>query len=259
MHRALLGKFFLCCLVFCSSILGSAWAAAFAPYSSGHMDMTMRFAGGTLIAYWKNDGDAIINGSPNFQPEFSAGEIRAFGLFDGSTSQQTPAIRTNPSAAWDAIGVGVGEPFYLFPSSASAGIPYIGYSTEDPSLADFDDDFRFTLIHVAGPMGATVTINLGINQILASGVVGGPPPTGFLELENQDHLHFFHTFSHVGIYDLTFELSGTRFGDLIVGQQTFRFEIATQVIPEPSAGWLLCLALAMLFIRRKSTARNSGI
>lgn len=209
----------------------------------------MGWDGLNLFGFWLNDF-AVVDGVVNSQPVFAAGDIRALGVFDDDTP---PLIR--PAASqWDFLGVAAGEPIYILPSGGvPATLPYLGLSTEDTSLVGFEDDLTFTLASVSGPADSTFNLFVGSTGIFMTGTptsVSGPGAV----LSRGDHQHYNWAFSHLGVYDLTFDLSGTLDGVERTGQATFRFEIAPElfVIPEPSTATLLSLGLgSLLFWRRR--------
>ncbi|HMO50281.1 MAG TPA: choice-of-anchor M domain-containing protein [Kiritimatiellia bacterium] len=192
----------------------------FRPYTDGHMDIGPRIVAGELVGYWKNDG-ARVDGA------ISAGNFPAFGLrglavFDANT----PPLLRPAASQWAFLGVGPGEPVYILPSSGVPNtIPYIGLSTEDPSLSVLGAEmFRFSLTGMTGPTGAVFTVYLSSANVPINTTNGFP--AGHIDIEPGDHLHFNVSFSRLGTYDLTFQFDALDGSDvLMTGSDTFRIHV----------------------------------
>lgn len=192
----------------------------FLPYTSEHMDVGVRIVDGELVGYWKNDF-AVVNGVIT-APDFPAAGLRALGVFDAET---LPMNRPAPSA-WDFLGVAAGEPIYILPSGGVPNtLPYLGLSTEDPSLSPLGaDEYRFTLVDMTGPENGVFSLFAGSANVPMNTLNGFP--AGSILIEAGDHLHYNWGFSHPGTYDLYFQfeaLSGTTV--IATGSDTFRFQI----------------------------------
>jgi len=201
--------------------------------------------GGVLVGFWKNDG-ATVNNQITVQ-DFAAGQLVATGIFDDNTP---PAIRPAGSQ-WDFLGVAAGEPVYILPSSGVPDtLPYLGFSTEDPSLNIFDDEITISLIGMTGPPGSTFALYTSSSNVP---MIGTPlSSSGSVSLEVGDHAHYNWSFSHTGEYELTFRffaIDGN--DDEFEGTTAFAFHI----IPEPSGMWLLlAAAVGFLILRRGKMA-----
>lgn len=190
------------------------------PYTAGHMDVGVRVVEGELVGYWKNDF-ATINGQIT-TPDYAAKELRALGVFDANTP---PLIRP-AGPQWDFLGVAAGEPIYILPSGGMPNtVPYLGFSTEDPSLTAINADaYRFKLIDMTGPEDGVFSLFVGSGDVPLN--TSGGFPAGSLLVETGDHLHYNWGFSHLGTYDLYFEFEAISGGAVIAtGQDMFRFQI----------------------------------
>lgn len=196
------------------------------PYTSDHMDIGFKLVHDpeedalVLRGIWLNDS-ATVEGVINSQPLFLASELRALGVFDD------PAllIQRPASVAWDFIGVQAGERFYNLPSNVNPLLPFLGFSTEHPSLSTFST-LRITLVNMQGPSGGHFSLHTGPTNVTMQTWETFTFPAGTLEMEPGDHFHFNWSFSKPGTYDLTF-LFEILEGDTVLhsGTDTFRFQI----------------------------------
>lgn len=219
--------------------------AQYLPYTAGHMDIGVRLEAGNLVGYWKNDF-ATVNGSTSSQPEYDANGLVAVGIFDDAT----PPLTRPAGSQWDFLGVAAGEPIYILPSSGVPNtLPYLGLSTENPSIA-FLDEITFTLAGFSGPAGSTFNLFTSSSSIFMTGT--NATVTGSATLENGDHQHYNWAFSHQGIYELTLSFADDT--NTYFGSDTFRFAI----VPEPSTTALVVLAslLPLLYFRQRRRAAS---
>lgn len=195
-------------------------------YTQGHVDIGVRVQDGGVSGYWKNDG-ATVDGETflfglhdEFVPEFNAHEIRALGVFDAAT----PPLTRPAASQWDFLGVDAGEPIYILPEGGVPNtLPYLGFSTEHPSVAAFDE-VKITLIAMTGPVHAVVSV-FATSANVPFNTLGGFP-AGTLEIDTQDHLHYNWAFTHIGTYDLTFRFDILAGSQIVhTGVDTFRFQI----------------------------------
>jgi len=193
---------------------------------------------GNLVGFWLNDA-ATVNNVIDSTPEFDADEIRALGIFDDAT----PAPLRPAGSQWNFLGVAAGEPIYILPSSGvPTTLPYLGISTEHPSIAGLDE-ITFTLTGFSGPAGSTFNLYTSSTNIFMTGT--NSSTTGSVTLEIGDHQHYNWAFSHLGIYDLTLSFEDDT--NTFFGSSTFRFEI----IPEPSTAILLLGGCVLFSLHRR--------
>jgi len=196
------------------------WAAGdgYLAYTKGHVDFGPRIANGQLTGYWKNDG-ATVNGHVTLS-DYPAEGIRALAVFDA----QTPPVNRPAASQWNFLGVGPGEPIYILPSSGVPNtVPYLGFATEDPSVAIYDS-FRITLTNMTGPSNAVFSLYTSSANVTMNTTNGFP--AGTLHIAVGDHLHFNWAFSHIGIYDLMFQFEAMVGATVITtGQDIARFQI----------------------------------
>jgi len=219
------------------------------------MDIRIGVLNNELFGFWNND-QAIVNSVINTTGKFAASEIRAVGVFDVAT----PALLRPANPIWDFLGVGAGDPVYILPSSGSPStLPFLGFSTEDPSTAGFDA-IRMSLIGMTGPTGGVFSFYSTSDWHMNT--LGGP--TGSVTLQRGTHSHFNLAFSQLGFYDLTFRLEALKDNAVeMVGSDVFRFQIVDSfaAVPEPTSALLLApalLGLAIRSARRRAASRFSS-
>ena len=191
------------------------------PYTAGHMDIGVRWVNDELVGYWKNDF-ATINGQTT-APDYAAAGVRALGIFDANT----PPLVRPPGSQWDFLGVEEGGAIYILPAGGVPNtLPYLGLSTEDPSLAAVGaEEYRFILAGMTGPAGGVFSLHVGSSFVPMNTLNGFP--AGSILIESGDHLHYNWSFSHLGTYDLYFEFEALDGGGELIatGQDMFRFQI----------------------------------
>ncbi|MCC5847581.1 MAG: choice-of-anchor M domain-containing protein [Verrucomicrobia bacterium] len=210
---------FICLL---SVTLHAQWD--YRAYTDGHVDIGPRLEEGQLKGFWKNDG-ATIDGQIS-APDFPAHGVRALAIFD----ENTPPLNRPAGSQWDFLGVAPGEPIYILPSSGTPNtVPYLGFSTEDPSLGSYDE-VHVTLQSMTGPDGGVFSlyvfsISTGTSNVYMN-TSENDYPAGTLELDVGDHEHYNWAFSKLGTYDLTFLFEILKNGEIIhAGTDTFRVQV----------------------------------
>jgi surface-anchored protein len=169
-------------------------------YREGHGDL--------FVDYQTNGGLSLALRS---ELEPGAGEL----LYDptlvcivvpASTHEQTVGFGGRPGgAAWDALGVGAGAPFWFLPQVAIAGVPWFGIAPEGVSAALFDPDVLTLELREAkappgGEFSAWSSNTFGQPTFAfstAAAVSASPRIAG-----SHDHLSW--GFTAAGEYELTF-------------------------------------------------------
>ena len=126
--------------------------------------------------------------------------------------------------------------------AANNGVPFLGIGLEELDPLDWVGSMTINLTGITGP-GSFVLWQDGF-----------PNPTVFMDSVNDSltlapgsHTHFNWGFTEKGIYELTFEISGTHLVDgLVSGSGTYTFQI-----PEPSSALLAVIGGLALLRRRR--------
>lgn len=217
-------------------VVGSATANPYparAALTTEHVDIGVPYASGGWDFHWHDeDNDA------EYAPDGAYGRV------------PDAALITRPaSSAWDFIGVGAGQQFYLLPQTQNPAVMFLGMATEedDPSLKLPWDPMdargfgllaqtRVNLLAVTGFAGApapgtfSVWQSDGFGTTIAMSSLDGVSAADALFVVSGGHAHFNYGFSAPGIYEMTIQAT-------------------TAIVPEP--GSLAAIGAAPLFLRRR--------
>jgi surface-anchored protein len=160
------------------------------------------------------------------------------------------ATLTQPAGAqWSFIGQTPGESIYVLPQGQQAGLPFLGFSSEEVPAATFDNYFNndsrvnatgrwigFTVTAVSGPGEFSLwqTNGFGSPIVWASSAQGGLTVADTVYIQEGAHAHFNWGFTELGTYSITLVASGHIGGEL-VSSEPVSFTFSTAPIPEPSA------------------------
>jgi surface-anchored protein len=224
--------------------LGAIPASA-ATLTSGHVDFIgIGYHDGELEPHSHAEAGAVVDGVPlTADTEYELGELTV----------QTFTTTTRPlNMAWEPIGVADGESFWLFSPTDVPGQPYIGIGAEELVPGDWTG-LTVTLTGMTGPAGGHFSLwqeDAGVPTFFMStlGGISSADAYTFADLSLKDHAHFGWGFTEEGIYNLTFEISGTHVVDgAKTASATYSF-----VIPEPSSALLGAFGAFALLRRRRN-------
>lgn len=215
-------------------------------WTEGHGDIGMAYedegGGFEVHPHWHIEG-GTVDGTPRPDEEFDTADLTLVV----PNIPETQAIR-NANSSWDPIGVGAGEAFWRLPTNPLAGVPYMGWATEDLAVLDWVGDLTFSLTGLNAPGDISVYYfpdgNLTFLWASSDGITGAD----FFFQAPGAHQHFNVAFSAPGIYEVEITMSGTHVVDgFQSGSSTFVFN----VVPEPSSALLLAAGAGILVMARR--------
>ncbi len=136
--------------------------------------------------------------------------------------------------------------------AAAQGSPWVGLAVEEisPGLL-LDDVVTLSLVDVSGPgvFSLWSTDAFGGDSVLMSSALGSTAANEVALALEPGHYHFNMGFSEEGIYDVTFNSSGTTVDGVETGTD---FTVSFNVVPEPSSVILLALGAFATLRRRRA-------
>ena len=189
----------------------------------------------------EGDNHPIIDGEEATQEEY---EIDALTLL--VSGGRLPGAGVTDSGAADIYVLAQDESL-----AVAQGTPWVGIAVEEiaPGLL-LDDLVTLSLVDVSGPgvYSLWTTDSFGGDSVLMSSALGSDAPDSVALPLEPGHYHFNMGFSEEGIYDVTFNSSGTT----VDGVETNTdFTVQFNVVPEPSSLLLLSLGAVAALRRRR--------
>jgi surface-anchored protein len=221
-------------------------------YSYGHADIGLALEEGELHPHWHLDDGGIVDGN---QLSDSGGDGHEYEA--GDLIARIAASR--PSAAGSADYLGVPAGTQVFVAGLVAYQPYIGFGAEELNPLEWTGDISVELTGFTTPLGGnfalyttnaagTSTVDVSLSTYDPSQANSWGLGENVFGIGIGGHDHYQFGFTAPGEYTLTLKFTGQHntLGTLS-GEETFTF----QVVPEPGAGVLACLALVVLWRRRR--------
>ena len=244
------------------SLLASQWSLG-ALWQSGHGDIGIGFDGTDWDPHFhfheeegehegeehKDDDDhegeedhhPIIDGEEATEEEY---EIDALSLL--VSGGRLPGAGVADSGAADIYVLAQDESL-----AVAQGTPWVGIAVEEiaPGLL-LNDLVTLSLVDVSGPgvYSLWTTDSFGGDSVLMSSALGSDAPDSVALPLEPGHYHFNMGFSEEGIYDVTFNSSGTTVDGVETGTD---FTVSFNVVPEPSSVLLLALGAFATLRRRR--------
>ena len=189
----------------------------------------------------EGDNHPIIDGEEATEEEY---EIDALTLL--VSGGRLPGAGVADSGAADVYVLAQTESL-----AVEQGSPWVGIAVEEiaPGLL-LDDLVTLSLVDVSGPgvYSLWTTDSFGGDSVLMSSALGSDAPDSVALPLDPGHYHFNMGFSEEGIYDVTFNSSGTTVDGVETGTD---FTVSFNVVPEPSSVLLLALGAFATLRRRR--------
>jgi len=222
-------------------------------WTLGHGDIGIGYdTAGGFEPHWHlgEDGEeVVVDGIPKSNdPDGFEYDTDALHLRFAASAPRS----VDPS--FDFIGVAAGLPVWLLPdtspASDAAGVPFVGFGTEELNFADWTGNILLTL---TGITGSGIDNNGFFSVFVDSANIqiqsfGGITSADVISLTAGDHVHFNMAFTKPGIYNVTFAITGFNNTD---GEQSGTGTYTFEVIPEPATTLLLALSGGALLLRRR--------
>lgn len=189
----------------------------------------------------EGDNHPIIDGEEATEEEY---EIDALTLL--VSGGRLPGAGVADSGAADIYVLAQDESL-----AVAQGTPWVGIAVEEiaPGLL-LNDLVTLSLVDVSGPgvYSLWTTDSFGGDSVLMSSALGSDAPDSVALPLDPGHYHFNMGFSEEGIYDVTFNSSGTTVDGVETGAD---FTVSFNVVPEPSSVLLLALGAFATLRRRR--------
>jgi len=210
--------------------------------TSGHADLTVSFSPLTskILVY----SGAVVDGvTVVANTYYNPDEL----LFLTGTTRLAPIDNS-----LSFTGALAGGSIWVFPETATPGVPFVGISTPSLSASDWVGDLTWRVTAIDKPSNSEFSIWLdGASgpQVLVSTLDGLPDQ---FQLPAGGHQHFNFGLSKMGYYGVTFEVSGTHVNS---GFQSASGYYLFGTVPEPGTLSLACLAMGLVVISRRKWRR----
>lgn len=225
-------------------------------YTSGHGDVRMSYDTSTssLYLHYQLDYNSVVGGAP--VGTFAGGPV-SFAPDSIITYVPNPSIARPAGSQYDFLGNNAGDPVWLIPQVQDSAKPWLGFSSEDLSAANWVGGLQFSLIDAVTPAG-------GYFSLWNTGIFGAP--SVFLDTADgigaddvfnyalNTHAHYNWGFTQPGIYELTFKVVGNNVTDGLK-EATATYTFAVGAVPEPSSAALILAGGGLLlagYRRRRS-------
>ncbi|MBC8137994.1 MAG: choice-of-anchor M domain-containing protein [Fibrella sp.] len=162
-------------------------------------------------------------------------------------------------AAFDFLGVGVNDPYYLVFPTGGPGAPIIGVTSEEVDLTEFQDNIVFSLTGYTGP--GTFSLYSNASNVFFNAAPGNVITGTLPSTPSSGHTDYFYAFSAPGLYELTIQAQGTLLDGVTqrTASATYFFNagpLAATTVPEAGTLPLMigagCSVIGILAVRRRA-------
>jgi surface-anchored protein len=207
----------------------------------GHGDIGLEFKNNTLGLHIHLESETLANGGNFVGGKPSTGEVEPGDLIIGVPSARQT---TRPAGTqWDFTGTTAGSHFWTLPA-IEGNHPFVGFAAEELEIGTGWTPFNWKVTNVVAPGSFSMFTNPTNPNVLVS---SNRTINGF-GLNPGTHSHFNMGFTSEGIYEVTFEATGSKNGTQYVATDTFRFAVGDSTIsavPEPSSMLLAFVAVGI--------------
>ncbi|MBL9138823.1 MAG: choice-of-anchor M domain-containing protein [Verrucomicrobiales bacterium] len=225
------------------SLLGPQAILAQTTLSEGHADIGIAYEGGAFDLH-------VHQEEPAPGAEYAPNEAI---LRVGASAQLAGGVPNTASAT--AFFGPPGSLLWALPKTEQPDLLFLGFGTEELSAEEWNGPIGLTLKGVTGP-GNFFVWDTGVFGDLQPKMSSrdGVSSADRLDLIAGSHGHYFLGFSQPGLYQVSFEASGTHVSDGPLVSETAHYTF--EVVPEPSMFHLLGLGAIVLLLRpRQPSAR----
>jgi surface-anchored protein len=214
-------------------------SSAASVYTSGHGDFGIGYDGGFELHYHLHSGAVVDGVALGADAEYAPDELI---VTVGNITEARPA-----GAGYSFIGVAAGTQVWNLPQTENLLLPFFGLGSEELDPLDFTGNLTLKLTGMSGPGAFSLWDDNGGSPINVFATSDGIGVSDSLSFVPGGHAHYNWTFTQWGLYELTFEVSGTHASDGF-GSDTATYSF--YVVPEPSRSMLLMGYLVGLTFRR---------
>jgi surface-anchored protein len=222
----------------------------------GHVDLAVTYLNGNMAWRFNADG-ATSEAGANLDGLFTP-QSMVVRIPDAVNINNAPPGSNNNVTGYSGSGS-----FFWLPSSGSPpGAPFLGWAWDiggqegEIDLSEWNTGIRVQLAVASMPTGGHFSLWGGVpSQVYVSTfnptLSNQGPPLNSFSLPGHDHFNW--GFTEAGIYDLTFQASGTHVNDgFRSATATFRFLVGSSTaVPEPTSMALLFSGLGCTIVVRK--------
>jgi hypothetical protein len=186
---------------------GPGLPGLYSAYTTGHGDIGAAFHGGELELHLHLHEGALVNGVPLAEDAEPDSDSTLIVIGDKAKQTAGPSLSAG-------TGVPVGQSLWILPAAETAGLPRLGFGTEELNPADWTGDITFEVHEVESPSSTGhfsiyKSDGLGGFEFLASTADGGLDDADSFTLTAGGHDHFFIAFSEPGLWTVEFVAKGT--------------------------------------------------
>lgn len=233
--------------------------ADLASWTDGHGDIGIEYdaAAGEFELHWHMEG-GVVDGVSRGDQEFESDELQVVvSDVAGQSFDSVPGGFGFTGMTPDGNPTTID--YWTIPSTDTAGIPFLGFASEEGFSGSDFDSIVMSLAGFDGPgeFSLWTTGFSGPTPLMATS--DGIDANDFFNMPEGSHNHYSLGFSEAGIYDLDFTATGILAGGggTVTDTATFRFAVGSPAaVPEP--GTMVLVGLAACGLVGGTSRRRRG-